>query len=94
MVGSFTFPREKFNKIVAYFQNTFSQEHLWMTVSGNYKSSRSQEPFKIGVLKITQNDLIAFFFTKEETPAQILSCEFSKIFKNMFLEYIYLRFSS
>ena len=41
------------SKFAAYFQNTFSQEHLWTTAS-IVRSSRTQMIFKIGVFKISQ----------------------------------------
>ena len=65
-----------------------------------YRSSHSQIFFKIGVLKtfpiltgLFLIKLLAFrpvILSKKETPTQMLSCEYCKIFKNSFLFHIKL----
>ena len=70
------------------WKNTFSYRNLWwlLLVLQNrcsYKFSNNHQ--KISVLKSlfnTVRGLKACNFNKKETPAQVFSCEYHKIFKN------------
>ena len=73
------------------FHNKFSMIifHDQKTLSLDFKSSSSQMFFKIGVFKkfaiFTEKHLWWIYYYKDN-PTQMLSCEYSKTFKNTYFE--------